>query len=142
MPTHRLIYYSVATMPVSARMLADVIASSVRNNARLKVTGALFFNDPYFVQILEGQRRVISDLFFKIHSDNRHDQICLVEFKPVAQRGFETWVMADLTPAIGKYGSIPDIATLPAKRLLSVLVDLSSRISSVPNRHGPAAAAG
>ena len=75
-------------------------------------------------------------------SQLRHDQICLVEFKPVAQAGFKCWRMADLTPAIGTYGSIPDIATLSAKRLLSVLVDLSSRLSFGPNGRGPVTSAG
>ncbi|WP_081415714.1 BLUF domain-containing protein [Aquimarina latercula] len=45
------------------------------NNNRLKITGILMYSDGNFFQILEGEKKLIHDLFKKILLDSRHYDI-------------------------------------------------------------------
>lgn len=94
---HRLIYTSnISASVVSAPILQfrSILERSVKYNAAHDITGCLIFDGLRFVQIIEGKRDVISDLFHKLHLDVRHFDIELVEFVAVDERMFEEWAMA------------------------------------------------
>ena len=95
----RLIYYSrntVKAMTSSAgNEIKSIMESCQRNNPSLGVTGALIFNDQYFAQVLEGDRKAVTSIFTKISNDKRHNEIVLLEAKPVDARLFsDGWSMA------------------------------------------------
>jgi hypothetical protein len=93
---HRLVYYSrnrLTNGPLNAWMIKDILAASRANNTRVGVTGALMFNAGCFAQVLEGPRGAVEDTFERIQQDERHGEVSLLDFGPVAYRAFATWSM-------------------------------------------------
>jgi len=88
----RLVYYSHCQLSNEAD-LENILASARRNNARNKITGALWFDGDYFVQALEGGRRAVSQTYHAIAADPRHSDIELVSCGTVDTRSFHTWKM-------------------------------------------------
>jgi hypothetical protein len=95
---HRLVYYSLNNLSGSHddvdRVLRDILDVARRNNARLNVTGALMFNSSCFLQVLEGPRGAVENLFRSIQRDVRHRDVTLLSFTAVAERAFGHWSMA------------------------------------------------
>jgi len=97
-PLHRLVYYSRNRVPggpeAVARAVAEILAASRANNARVGVTGALLFNTGCFAQVLEGPISAVEATFERIQQDARHDDVSLLAFDPAPTRLFDTWSMA------------------------------------------------
>jgi hypothetical protein len=97
-PLYRLIYHSRNRIQGSAedidRNLRDIMAGARRRNAMLGITGALMFNASAFVQILEGPRANVEQLYQRIRRDSRHDGVALLTFTEVKERAFGHWAMA------------------------------------------------
>lgn len=97
-PLHRLVYYSLNRIKGSAddvdRTLRDILAAARRNNPRLGVTGALMFNTSCFIQVLEGPRAALDQLFERLRRDQRHGKISMLTFEAAAERRFDQWSMA------------------------------------------------
>jgi Sensors of blue-light using FAD len=92
----RLVYFSKNKMPTDgsvAVQLKQILASAIKNNAHLAVTGGLVFNRNYFMQVLEGNRSTVTKLFTTISGDTRHDQIELMDVKDARERLFGAWSM-------------------------------------------------
>ena len=91
-----LVYFSKNKMPTDgsvAVQLKQILASAIKNNAHLAVTGGLVFNRNYFMQVLEGDRSTVTKLFTTISGDTRHDQIELMDVKDARERLFGAWSM-------------------------------------------------
>jgi hypothetical protein len=97
-----LCYASTATEKCSAIEIGLIVDASHHNNARLQVTGALFFGNNYFLQFLEGSRHNLNLLYNKIARDERHHNIQVLELKEVGSRYFPEWSM--------KYVRSPSVA--------------------------------
>jgi hypothetical protein len=93
-----LAYLSHATGAIAAPTLADILASSRRNNDSLGVTGMLCHYDGSFLQFLEGDDAAVSGLFQTISSDRRHQGILEVHRSRIAERVFSDWTMALVKP--------------------------------------------
>ena len=94
--TCRLVYYSRNRVPetaMSAGAIQAILDTSRINNSRVGVTGALMFNAGCFAQVLEGPRDAVEATFERIQQDERHGDVSLLAFGPVADRAFETWSM-------------------------------------------------
>ena len=89
----RLIYYSRVRGGVSRTDLKDILGRSRRNNADVGVTGALCFDNSYFLQVLEGRRLHVNRVFGRILADPRHHELGIVTFAPVVERLFPVWSM-------------------------------------------------
>jgi hypothetical protein len=120
---HRLVYYSRNRVPESGGELSDAVGSiltaSRANNERVGVTGALLFNRGCFGQVLEGLRDSVETIFERIQQDDRHGDVSLLAFEPVAERAFENWSMGFVGASVAnaaRYGSIvPESGFDPAK---------------------------
>lgn len=110
----RLVYYSRNAVkslgqPVSTE-IKSILNSAARNNPSLGLTGALIFNDAYFSQVLEGDRKAVTSTFCKIARDPRHSDLVIMKAEPIEQRTFLRWSMAfaghseELDPLYVKYG--------------------------------------
>jgi hypothetical protein len=73
--------------------LESILRSAIANNEPLGVTGALIFDDQWFVQILEGEPDVVKRLFESLKGDDRHTEIKLIELIEVEGRFFANWWM-------------------------------------------------
>ena len=89
----RLIYVSRLADGVDGHETRRILASSLTNNPRRHVTGALIFNSGHFIQWLEGSRSEISRLFAHIAKDPRHTMVELIDFESIACRQFPDWSM-------------------------------------------------
>jgi Sensors of blue-light using FAD len=93
----RLVYYSTNVMMLRGEALAadlkQILTSAIRNNSERGVAGGLVFNRNHFLQVLEGDRATVTELFAHISEDPRHRHVVLVEVKPVSERLFGAWSM-------------------------------------------------
>lgn len=90
MPLYRLSYFSIANPKNEdvlgmARLVAD---QACLENPPLDISGFLIFADNYFLQILEGRRRVLSDLMGRIFADRRHVAVQIASALPISERLF------------------------------------------------------
>ena len=77
-----------------AATVAEILATSQRNNARAGVTGALMFNQGAFAQVLEGPQRAVEATFERIQRDPRHGDVTVLQCGGVDSQGFPNWSMA------------------------------------------------
>lgn len=93
----RLIYYSEnqidPTKSSVIKELGNILSASNRNNKPLGLTGALVFDDRWFLQVLEGDRGPVWQTLRHIEDDERHSNIVVVEAKEVPDRIFGSWWM-------------------------------------------------
>lgn len=94
---HEVIYVSRRAEGVTDQVVVDdiVLPAGVKNN-RLEITGCLWFSRDRFLQILEGPREAVEDVYSKILSDDRHYDIRTVSTSPIAKRSFARWGMRSL----------------------------------------------
>jgi hypothetical protein len=95
MPLTRLIYFSENHLTPGRRTteLNKILDVARTLNHRDQITGALLFDDLWFLQVLEGSRDAVSRTYHRIASDNRHDDLVLVEVTPIQTRQFASWAM-------------------------------------------------
>ena len=95
---YRLSYYSRNNIDgaatTDAKQIEQILEAARRNNEQIGVTGALMFTDGFFAQVLEGERAAVERTFDRIQLDDRHGQVTLLGFEPVAERRFGEWSMA------------------------------------------------
>lgn len=92
-PLVSLVYCSSATRPFSDEGLADLLATSRRNNDAHDITGLLLFREGEFVQILEGDRYDVEEAMKRISADSRHNDIRILLEEPIHARRFADWTM-------------------------------------------------
>jgi hypothetical protein len=88
-----IVYLSDSTNFISWSLIKDILLSSDENNKNKNVTGILFGHGMNFLQVLEGDETVIKKLYKHIAKDQRHQNITLLDFGPVAERKFSDWNM-------------------------------------------------
>jgi hypothetical protein len=89
----RLAYTSRSDIGARSDEICAIERASLRNNARLGVTGGLYYDGERFFQVLEGREDVVALLFERIRSDPRHRDIALVCRHPISHRMFGLWAM-------------------------------------------------
>jgi hypothetical protein len=72
----------------------DIVRVSVIRNEILNLTGFLYFDRMYFIQILEGQEQDIETVRAKILKDKRHFGIQELLKERIEERRFTGWAMA------------------------------------------------
>jgi hypothetical protein len=90
----RLTYFSRIRLhgPINDH-LDEILITSVANNRRDDITGALVHDGNWFAQILEGRESIVSATFERILCDWRHSDVSLVSMQPVAEHRFaECWM--------------------------------------------------
>lgn len=94
----RLIYYSkmAGANPDDPHLRADlkgILEAAKRNNMANGVTGALLFNQVYFAQVLEGDRKAVTETFCRIAADPRHTDLVILDGSAIEKRRFADWSM-------------------------------------------------
>lgn len=90
---HQVVYSSAAVVPFSEPQLAELLGRARKNNERLGVSGMLLYHDGSFLQVLEGDIRVLDTLFTLISADKRHRRIVTLLRREVDERHFGDWRM-------------------------------------------------
>jgi hypothetical protein len=114
--------------------LHDILNSARRNNSTKNVTGALIFDDEWFVQALEGESDDVMSILRKVEADHRHIDVKIIETATVPSRCFGNWWMGGLVRS-GKTASlfVPylvdgrfDPSHMTADQILSLMVALTA----------------
>jgi hypothetical protein len=97
MALSRLIYVSEPQLDTAngsiIAQLGSIMSASRRNNEAADITGALVYDESWFLQVLEGERHSIWQTFTRINEDERHGGCLLVEMVDTDHRLFGNWWM-------------------------------------------------
>jgi hypothetical protein len=101
----RLLYASRATASVEPEVLSGILKQSKANNPQRGITGVLCSSGGIFLQVLEGGRTAVSQLYNRIANDPRHSEVVLLRYEEIMERRFAGWSMgqvnlARLNPAL------------------------------------------
>jgi len=90
---YRLVYVSAAVgSPTRADLLA-LLAKAREKNHRLGITGLLLFKDGDFIQLLEGERPAVREVFDAIQADPCHSGVIVLLEGEAHGRLFADWSM-------------------------------------------------
>lgn len=89
----RLLYYSEVAEIKTTSDITDILKAAEEYNKKNGLTGCLYFDEKYFIQVLEGDRQKVSSLYHKIAKDKRHKNIVLVDVSTIAKRDFAAWTI-------------------------------------------------
>lgn len=93
MSLYRLIYSSTGVSGLTYQDLLSIMEKSQVNNPKASLTGMLCFGNSKFLQILEGSRLAISQLYHRIANDPRHTDPEIIEMLEIPSRHFGEWSM-------------------------------------------------
>lgn len=88
-----LVYSSIASNGLSEDDLRDILQTSQLQNADLNLTGMLLYCNGKFLQVLEGNKEDVHNLFYKISRDLRHRDLNVLLEGTIAERNFKNWSM-------------------------------------------------
>ena len=92
----RLLYASRAAEAVTQELIDAILQSSRKHNPALGITGVLCYGGDVYMQVLEGGREAVNELYNKIVRDERHRNIALLHYQEVAERKFAGWTMGQV----------------------------------------------
>jgi Sensors of blue-light using FAD len=92
----RLMYASRAVPAVDQEELLSILKKSKANNHKSGVTGALCFSEGIFMQVLEGGRNAVNQLYNRIAADSRHHDVVLLCYEEIEERRFAGWSMGQV----------------------------------------------
>lgn len=91
---YQIVYYSTATQSFSEQDLIDLLIVANNNNKKTGITGCLVYANNKFIQLLEGERDAVINLFELIKRDSRHTNVTVTVEMTVNQKLFPDWGMA------------------------------------------------
>ena len=103
MPLTQLCYVSTAVRMMSGDDLTEILQTARRKNAERKITGMLVYKDMSFLQVLEGNRADIDEIFGTISEDPRHHRVTTLFEINIPQREFGEWAMGYYQPSADEF---------------------------------------
>ena len=95
----RLVYRSESRIDHNDDVALDrIFRTSVKNNLRDRITGALALPDGKFVHVMEGDKLDLVALMVRIRADDRHFNIVVLGEWLITARLFPGWAMARPDP--------------------------------------------
>ncbi len=88
-----IVYLSYSEKKLSESELNGFLATIRRKNEIQNITGLLLYNDEAFIQVIEGNREKIHQIFDLISKDSRHSNIVKLLEEPITKRAFPGWSM-------------------------------------------------
>lgn len=89
-----LVYYSKVNPNLTSKEVYNILNTSKEYNYKNDITGCLLYRNDEFLQIIEGEKDKVLDLFDKIKKDKRHSNVRMLAIEPINYRMFLTWSMA------------------------------------------------
>ena len=90
---YEIIYMSSATKKLNEEEINSLLVKSRHYNIENNITGVLLYIEGDFLQVLEGKKEVLLELFEKIKKDTRNKVIIVVQEKEKENRDFPDWAM-------------------------------------------------
>lgn len=93
MSLYTLVYHSKAVIDFNRYALQALLLTARQHNARHDITGMLLYADGHFIQVLEGEKPVIDELYQHIQNDSRHIKVRKIYEHDIEERAFAEWSM-------------------------------------------------
>ncbi len=141
----RLVYASSTLDPASQQVVAAILRESNDTNLEFGITGVLcsYPDGQHFLQVLEGARDDVNQLYNNIMRDDRHGNVKLLHYGEIQTRMFASWRMGSVDLAkvnlstLLKYSEKPklDPFQLSGEAALALLCELlgNASVVSFPN---------
>ena len=94
----RLVYASKISTAYEQGDIESITEASKSNNPLINVTGVLCYNNDYFLQVIEGSRVCVNQLYHKILQDKRHYDPAILQYEEITEREFDNWSMGYIPP--------------------------------------------
>jgi len=91
----RLLYASRA-VDTSADTIEAILHECRSRNPNSGITGVLCYGGGIFLQVIEGGRMAISQLYNQIQRDARHKDVVLLHYEEITERRFAGWTMGEV----------------------------------------------
>ncbi len=98
----QLVYVSNRKPTCKQEEIDKILNSCKKNNPSLNITGVLLYSDTKFIQLVEGDAKVIMDLYDKIKKDTRHSNPMMISYNAIAVKSFPNWHMGTKKIANGE----------------------------------------
>jgi hypothetical protein len=108
----RLIYFSENCITNGLSDIRQIVRSAIKNNSKHKISGILYHNEHFFLQVLEGGREEVNFMFQNIIADTRHKNVIVISVDEVEERTFKDWGMLYV-----------DETTIPTEELKTYFID-------------------
>lgn len=118
MPLHHLMYQSCASDTFTGAELPRLLQQSSLHNQQVGITGLLLYMpDGRFVQLLEGSKQPVLDLYQRITQDHRNHSCEVLMEGPWSRRSFTDWCVSlpscqEVPPGLPltcvSFGQLPD----------------------------------
>ena len=82
-----------------AEVTEAILAQSRARNPDLGITGILCQSGDIFMQVLEGGRGPVNQLYNHIVRDDRHKDVVVLHYEEIAERRFASWTMGQVNLA-------------------------------------------
>jgi hypothetical protein len=93
----RCLYASRPTAPSDTNAVERILAQSRSKNPAVGVTGLLCVAENLFLQVIEGGRDEVCELFNNIVRDDRHKEVRLLIYEEISVRRFGNWSMGQVS---------------------------------------------
>lgn len=93
MTLHYIIYSSTPEKTFRTEDVETLLTAARQNNERLAITGMLIYLPELFIQLIEGPKTEVLQLYRNIELDNRHYRVTLLKEGIINQRRFPDWSM-------------------------------------------------
>ncbi|UCA57688.1 MULTISPECIES: BLUF domain-containing protein [Aequorivita] len=88
---HTICYLSKQAETLENPELEKLFEFIVNMNPSLDITGALLYNNNFFLQVLEGSKNTVKELFSKIRKDKRHTDVLMIFDQQIENRIFQNY---------------------------------------------------
>jgi hypothetical protein len=92
----RLLYASRAKTTIDKAAIDSILAKSRVRNPDLGITGILCYGGDIYMQVLEGGRDAVNQLYNSIVRDARHEHVVMLHYEEVSERRFAGWTMGQV----------------------------------------------
>lgn len=132
-PVFQLVYVSSADPVMAESDLMAILGQARENNRKRGITGLLLYADGNIMQLLEGERESVEEVFRTITADPRHSGVIRLLAAASPARDFSDWSMGFRRVRAGDDGGAEGFNALleDARRSEAVMADLSARVRTL-----------
>ncbi|MEO9478578.1 MAG: BLUF domain-containing protein [Maribacter dokdonensis] len=91
---YTLTYESTAVKIMTSSEMESLLEEARTHNKSKDITGCLIYYKGKFVQLLEGDKKGVQELYDRIKKDPRHKEVTLFSEDKIIKRTFPNWGMA------------------------------------------------
>ncbi|MYN02012.1 blue light sensor protein [Pseudoduganella sp. DS3] len=130
----QLLYASRAVYGADTATINAILQKARLHNPDAGITGVLCHSQHYFLQLLEGGRDQVNQLYARILRDQRHSDVTLLHYEEIQERHYSGWVMGQTNldklnaATVLRYSPLPvfDPYAMPASSTLALIEELAS----------------